>query len=262
MGQKWPDYANLGKKWKNWCLTIFFKTNFLDVVFDVESESEIRFSKFVFFGEILAKNDPIMQIRQKMKKSIFDDFCQNQLPRRTFWRRIRTRNPFCEIFLRWRDIGKKWPNYAIGKKWKIDFWRFSSKPTSFLDVLFDTEHKSEICLTIFFFVGEILAKSDLIMQNKAKNETTSLDLIAFQYIGLDAVFAGIWTSNQKITSSHPTPPKLSNPARTLFRLRELSALSHRLVSDWLSSQNRSSTFTAVVRGGQNSHILPDANLLA
>ena len=70
---KW-QVCKLGKKWKNWFLTIFFKTNFLDVLFDVESESEIRFSKFLFVGEIWAKNDPNMQIRQKMKNLIFDDF--------------------------------------------------------------------------------------------------------------------------------------------------------------------------------------------
>ena len=41
-----------------------FKTTFLDVLFDVESESAIRFPKFSFVGEIFAKNDLIMQIRQ------------------------------------------------------------------------------------------------------------------------------------------------------------------------------------------------------
>ena len=51
---------------KIWFLKILFKTTFPDVIFDVESESAIRFSKFFFVGEILAKNDLIMQIRQKI----------------------------------------------------------------------------------------------------------------------------------------------------------------------------------------------------
>ena len=63
------------QKMKNLIFRRFsLKLTFLDVLFDVESESEIRFSKLFFVGEILAKNDLIMQIRQKMKNLIFDDF--------------------------------------------------------------------------------------------------------------------------------------------------------------------------------------------
>ena len=38
------------------------KLNLLDVFFDVESHTEIRFSKLFFVPEMLAKNDLIMQI--------------------------------------------------------------------------------------------------------------------------------------------------------------------------------------------------------
>ena len=64
--------CKLEKKNFHFFSTIPSKPNFLD-------ESEIRFSKFSFFGEIWAKNDPIMQIRQKMKKLMFDRFCCNVL---------------------------------------------------------------------------------------------------------------------------------------------------------------------------------------
>ena len=61
-----------------------FQTNFLDVLFNVESESENQIWKFLFVDEIWAKNEPKMQIRQKIEILIFYDSFQNQVSRHTF----------------------------------------------------------------------------------------------------------------------------------------------------------------------------------
>ena len=85
-----------------------------DAVFCIMCSRPIPKAVFLIFSNFQFLPDS-MQIRKKNLKFFFRRFMffkNLELPRRTFWRRIRIWNPFFEIFLRWWDICQKWPNYA------------------------------------------------------------------------------------------------------------------------------------------------------